>query len=50
MKYVCVCGYEYDSAAGDPGGHVAPGTPVDQLPDDWVCPGCGLGKDALSPA
>ena len=29
---------------------VAPGTPVEQLPDDWVCPGCGLGKDALSPA
>ena len=49
MKYVCVCGYEYDPAVGDPDGGIAPGTPFEDIPDDWVCPVCGLGKDAFSP-
>ncbi len=45
-KYVClVCGYEYDEAAGDPDNGLAPGTTFDSLPDDWVCPLCGVGKD-----
>jgi len=46
-KYVCPCGYEYDPAAGDPDNGVAPGTPWDQVPDSWVCPVCGLGKDVF---
>ena len=50
MKYVCVCGYEYDPAVGDPDGGIAPGTPFEDIPDDWVCQVCGLGKDAFSPA
>lgn len=40
-----VCGYIYDPAAGDPDGGIAPGTPFEGLPDDWVCPVCGVGKD-----
>ncbi len=47
-KYVCPCGYVYDPAAGDPEGGVAPGTPWDQVPEDWVCPVCGLGKDMFA--
>ena len=44
-KWQCFfCGYIYDEAAGDPDGGVAPGTRWDDIPDDWVCPGCGAGK------
>ena len=50
-KYVCdVCGYEYDPAAGDPEGGIAPGTPFEELPADLVCPLCGVGKDSFSEA
>lgn len=45
-KWVCtVCGYVYDPAAGDPDNGISPGTPFADLPDDWVCPDCGVGKD-----
>ncbi|MTI65526.1 MAG: rubredoxin [Firmicutes bacterium] len=45
-KYVCVpCGYVYDPAEGDPEGGIKPNTPFKDLPDDWVCPVCGAGKD-----
>lgn len=45
-KYKCtVCGYVYDPAAGDPTQGVAPGTAFESLPDSWVCPECGVGKD-----
>lgn len=45
-RYVCqVCGYVYDPAKGDPEGGVAPATPFEELPDDWVCPDCGVGKE-----
>ena len=48
-KYVCnVCGYVYDPEVGDPDNGIAPGTPFDQLPDSWVCPECGAGKDSFS--
>ncbi len=47
-KYVCtVCGYIYDPEQGDPDNDVKPGTPFDQVPDDWVCPVCGAGKEAF---
>ncbi|HOX40616.1 MAG TPA: rubredoxin [bacterium] len=46
QKYVCVpCGYVYDPEKGDPKDGVAPGTPFDDLPYDWVCPVCGAPKD-----
>jgi len=45
-KYECaVCGYIYDPEQGDPDSSVAPGTPFEKLPDDWVCPICGATKD-----
>ena len=47
-KYVCgPCGYVYDPEVGDPDGGIAPGTPFEDIPDDWVCPICGLGKDVF---
>ncbi len=48
--YVCgACGYEYDPAAGDPDHGIEPGTAFADLPDDWTCPLCGLGKDTFEP-
>ena len=47
MKYICPCRYEYDSAVGDPDNGVAPGTPWEELPEDWTCPICGLDKEVF---
>ncbi len=45
-KYRCkACGYVYDPEKGDPDGGIDPGTPFEDIPDDWVCPVCGVGKD-----
>ena len=50
MKYVClVCGYVYDPAQGDPDSGIAPGTAFEDIPDSWVCPVCGVGKDSFQP-
>ena len=50
-KYVCsVCGYIYDEAAGDPDNGIAPGTAFEDLPEDFVCPLCGVGKDQFEEA
>ena len=50
-KYVCdACGYEYDPAVGDPDNGIAPGTAFEDLPEDWACPICGVGKDMFSKA
>ena len=50
QKYICsVCGYNYDPAAGDPDSGVAEGTPFENVPDDWVCPICGVAKDMFEP-
>jgi len=44
-RYVCsICQYVYDPAEGDPENGIAPGTPFEDLPDDWVCPLCGAPK------
>ena len=48
-KYVCeVCGLIYDEAVGDPDNGIAPGTKFEDLPDDFVCPLCGVDKDNFS--
>ena len=39
------CEYIYDPEKGDPASEVEPGTPFEELPDDWVCPECGVPKD-----
>lgn len=45
-RYVCiVCGWVYDPETGDPDTGVAPGTPFEEIPDDWTCPACGVGKE-----
>lgn len=45
-KFECTaCGYIYDEALGDPDSGVAPGTKWEDVPDDWVCPLCGVSKD-----
>ncbi len=45
-KYVCtVCGYVYDEATGDPDNGIAPGTKWEDVPDDFTCPLCGVGKE-----
>jgi len=49
-KYRCmVCGYIYDPQEGDPDNGIDAGTSFDDLPDDWVCPMCGAGKDDFEP-
>lgn len=43
MKYSCeICGWIYDPSRGDPDGNIPPGTDFADLPDDWVCPECGV--------
>jgi rubredoxin len=50
QKFVCtVCGYNYDPAAGDSDSGVDKNTPFEKLPDDWVCPICGVSKDMFEP-
>ena len=45
-KFVCtVCGYVYDPEVGDPDNGIEPGTAFEDLPEDWVCPLCGVGKE-----
>ncbi|MBN1189155.1 MAG: rubredoxin [Dehalococcoidales bacterium] len=45
VKYKCqVCGYIYDPDVGDPDGGIIPGTPFEEIPDDWTCPVCGVEK------
>jgi len=50
-KWLCtVCGYIYDPKKGDPESGIEPGTSFEALPDDWVCPECGLGKEFFEEA
>ena len=45
-SYICtVCGYVYSEEQGDPDNGIAPGTPWEEIPEDFVCPLCGVGKD-----
>ena len=47
-KYLCeACGYIYDPEVGDPDNGVEAGTAFEDIPEDWLCPLCGLGKDAF---
>jgi len=46
MKYVCIiCGWTYDEKEGDPDNGIDPGTRFEDLPDDFVCPECGVPKE-----
>lgn len=47
-KFVCtVCDWVYDPQKGDPENGILPGTTFDELPEDWVCPVCGVGKESF---
>lgn len=49
-RYVCdLCGFVYDPAEGDPVNGVDPGTPFEDLSEDWLCPACGVGKEYFIP-
>ena len=49
MKYVCeVCGYVYDEEVGDVDNDIEPGTKWEDLPEDFVCPLCGVDKDQFA--
>ena len=47
-KYECPCGYVYDPEKGDPENDINPGTSFEDLPDDWLCPDCGVGKEVFT--
>ena len=50
MKYICtVCDFIYDPEIGDPEGGIEPGTQFEDIPDDWVCRLCGVGKEDFEP-
>jgi len=50
QKYKCeICGYIYNPEEGDSDSGISPGTAFKDLPDDWVCPECGAGKEEFSP-
>jgi len=45
-RYLCYyCGYVYDEALGDPDGGLPPFTRFEDIPDDWICPECGVTKE-----
>jgi rubredoxin len=45
-KYMCLlCGFIYDEELGWPDDGIEPGTPWTEIPDDWLCPECGAGKN-----
>ena len=45
-KWQClVCSFVYEEALGFPDDGIAPGTSWDEIPDDWMCPECGVGKE-----
>lgn len=49
QKWICdICGWVYDPELGDSDGGIAPGTPFEDVPEDWVCPECGVTKDNFS--
>lgn len=49
-KYVCgVCGYVYDEIIGEPDRNIAAGTKWEDIPEDYTCPICGVGKEEFKP-
>jgi rubredoxin len=48
-KFDCeICGYVYDPVKGDPDQGITPGTSFEDIPDDWTCPLCGVGKESFA--
>ena len=50
-RWICtICQYVYDPETGDPDNNVPPGTPFEDVPEGWVCPLCGAGKEVFEQA
>lgn len=50
QKYVCdACGYVYDPELGEVESGIEAGVAFEDLPEDYTCPLCGVGKDQFSP-
>lgn len=50
MKYICdVCGWIYEENEGAPDHNIPPGTKWQEVPNDFICPVCGVGKEQFSP-
>jgi len=50
QKYKCtICGFVYDPEEGDPDGGIAPGTAFADIPENWICPVCGVRKSDFEP-
>jgi rubredoxin len=50
QAWLCImCGYVYEPDFGDPTQGIDPGTPFDDLPEDWVCPLCFVEKSEFEP-
>jgi rubredoxin len=46
LQWVCtMCSHVYDESVGDPAQGISPGTRLQDLPDDWACPDCGVGRE-----
>ncbi len=45
-----ICGYIYNPETGDPEGDIPAGTSFEALPDTWMCPVCGAGKEDFTKA
>lgn len=49
-QFICsLCGMIYDEAKGDPDSGLPPGTRFADIPDDWMCPDCGVNKEMFEP-
>ena len=49
MKYACdICGWIYNEAEGYPAAGIAPRTKWEDLPEDFECPVCSIGKEHFS--
>ena len=50
-RWICtICQYVYDPETGDPDNNVPPGTSLEDVPEGWVCPLCGAGKEVFEQA
>lgn len=50
QRYICTaCDYIYDPALGDEDSGIIPGTAFEDIPEDWTCPDCGVGKEDFEP-
>ena len=49
VVYVCeTCGWMYDEEAGCPEMDITPGTKFEELPDNFECPLCHVGKEMFA--